>query len=377
MEIDELRDQVDVALESGDIGAVLTLLSSDEELLHLTTHFGTWLHVAAKLGQTHLIERLIAMGLDVNAEAKLGGTPLCMANVRPATPDCNAIFSAMYKSQKAVIKALIETGFDPHVVYRSVTGKLKNALSYATERGETEIVEILTDAGCKMPVEGVDVAVNEPASVETVTGADHSQILDRMASQFGSAEALSLQGIVPANDEVHVSVNVIRPNENCPFMTIFTTGMSDVAMTVPDGQEVFQYAELVMYLLGDWEIPQLNSDDAASLWPFQWLRNIAYLPHNEGTWLGGPHTIISSDDPPVPLGPNTDLTCLLLNADMMDWSPMELADGRKIRFYTVMPIYTEERDFEVKNGIVQLLQRFEEIGIPPILLPGRPNVVGN
>lgn len=68
------------------------------------------------------------------------------------------------------------------------------------------------------------------------------------------------------------------------------------------------------------------------------------------------------------------MTCLLLNVDMADWSPLELSDGRKIRFYTVMPIYTEERDFEVKHGIVQFLQKLEEIGIPPIVLPRRPNM---
>ena len=228
-----------------------------------------------------------------------------------------------------------------------------------------------------MPVEGVDIPVNEvssPPAGDSPAVDVVREVLEHLNDAIGSVEPLALQGIVPSHDDVYVSVNVIRPNENCPFITLFTTGMSEVAMTVPEGQEEFQYAELVMYLPDDWQIPQLNSDDEASLWPFQWLRKIAYYPHQEGTWLGGPHTIISSDDPPAPLGPNTEMTCLLLNADMMDWSPLELSDGRKIRFYTVMPIYTEERDFEVKNGVIPLLQLFEEIGIPPIVLPGRPNV---
>ncbi len=41
-------------------------------------------------------------------------------------------------------------------------------------------------------------------------------------------------------------------------------------------------------------------------------------------------TIISSDDPPVPLGPNTEQTCLLLLAGATEWNPLPLKDRRSV-----------------------------------------------
>lgn len=386
--------ELNAAILDDNISLVDSLLESRPQLLTHTTMLGTCLHIAIQHGTSRIVKHLIAIGADVDAIAELGGTPLRLAasegtleSVKDLiaagarfvydSPDTNTLFGTIFDGHAEIAKLLIEAGCDPHVVYRGESGQLKNALSYAVERDHSALRDILSAAGCKLPVEGVDVPVNEATSKP----ADHFQpvdsvkeVLKHLTSSIGPVEPLALQEVVPVHDDVHISVNVIKPNENCPFTTVFTTGMSDVAMAVPEGQEEFQYAELLMYLPGDWEIPQLDSNDEASLWPFQWLRNAAYLPHQNDTWLGGPHTIISSDAPPVPLGPNTDMTCLLLNADMAEWSPLELSDGRKIRFYTAMPIYTEERDLEVEYGVIALMQKFEEIGIPPIVFPGRPNV---
>ena len=109
-------------------------------------------------------------------------------------------------------------------------------------------------------------------------------------------------------------------------------------------------------------------------WPFEWLRKAAYYPHLNDTWLGGSMTIISSDDPPVPLGPNTKQTCLLLLANLGDWGPLSVEGGKKVQIYTVVPIYTEERDFEIKNGILPLLQRLQESGFTSVVDVNRLNV---
>lgn len=392
-ELIEVAREVAKAVRGGSLTESVRLLEGNRALLDFSEFGGSWLHLACRKGHSELAKWLVDQGLDVNMSDDVSGTPIHMAamyghldtvqllltvdaSLDTSDHEKNPLYSAIYSGHQHIVEFLLTTDLDIHTTYRTPDGGLSNALSFAEKRQQAQIVDLLKQAGSRMPVEGVDIPINDDSQPvdHTQTVDSVKEILEFLSDAVGPVEPVTLQEIVPVHDDVHVSVNVIKPNENCPFTTIFTTGMSEVAMTVPEGQEEFEYAELLMYLPGDWDIPQLNTDDEASLWPFQWLRNVAYLPHQEGTWLGGPHTIISSDDPPVPLGPNTDMTCLLLNADMMDWSPMELSDGRKIRFYTVMPIYTEERDFETKNGIVQLLQKFEEIGIPPILLPGRPNV---
>ena len=390
----ELENELKSAVRSGDIAIVERLLRKHPDMWEYDGVSGSWLHMAARSGDLATVELLIALGADVNRDSEFSGKPIllaarkghldvvkCLLNNNAVLsvdePNLNTLIGAVLGANVNVVECLLDAGLDADICYRSESGELKNALTLAVERHQDLIAAFLRERGCQLPVEGVDIPVNEvaqPAASASQESDAVREILDHMTDSVGPIEALALQEIVPVDDDVHVAINVIRPNENCPFTTLFTTGMSEVAMNVPEGQEKFQYAELVMYLPGDWQIPHPNSSDESTLWPFQWLRQIAYYPHLNETWLGGAHTIISSDDPPAPLGPGTDFTCLLLNADMMEWSPLELSDGRKIRFYTVMPIYTEERDFEVKHGIVPLLQRFEEIGIPPTLLPERLNV---
>jgi hypothetical protein len=73
--------------------------------------------------------------------------------------------------------------------------------------------------------------------------------------------------------------------------------------------------------------------------------------------------------------PNTKQTCLLLVADFADWSPITLADGREVHFYTVYPIHTVERDFELKHGVVPLLKRLQEAGHTTVVDVKRASVV--
>nr|WP_236262044.1 suppressor of fused domain protein [Pirellula staleyi] len=242
---------------------------------------------------------------------------------------------------------------------------------------------MLRAAGCQMPHEE-DVALDlsipkeEPAAVSAETSefsdADREAIIQAIAGEFGPVEPHALQEIVPVDAEVEVRVHVIPAGEESPFLTIFTTGMSARPMTVPEGSEAFEYAELLMHLPGDWKWKESLQEDSPYSWPFQWLRNIAYLPHLNATWLGGPHTIIASDDPPVPLGAGTDFTCLLLVADLIDCAPIELPSGRSVRVYTVVPIFTDERDLELREGVVALLKKFQKYFIPSVCLPGRPSV---
>lgn len=158
-----------------------------------------------------------------------------------------------------------------------------------------------------------------------------------------------------------------------PCLTLFTTGMSDLPMLVPPGEEAYQYAELIMHLPATWPHPR-NQSAGYDNWPIEWLRNVAYYPHLNDTWLGGATTIISSDEPPVPLGPNTKQTCLLLLANFGGWSPVSLDDGKSVCYYTVVPIYTEERDFEKTHGVVQLIQRLQDRGYTAMVDVNRANV---
>jgi hypothetical protein len=68
------------------------------------------------------------------------------------------------------------------------------------------------------------------------------------------------------------------------------------------------------------------------------------------------------------------MSCLLLIADFDAWSPIPLDDGKRIHFYTVTPLYTEERDFEKQHGIVPLLERLHASGASTVVDLHRKNV---
>lgn len=386
-------EELSQAIRDDDPESVASLLSKNPELLHVHTRLGSCVHLAAYEGHLDIVQLLVRLGADINLVPERGISPLDEAastgrlevvqylvqqgaSLDVSRPGRTPLFSAIYGGHTDVVRFLLEAGMDPHVVYRGKNGRLQNALSFAQEYERTEIAELLLKAGCRLPVEGVDKPAWKPEKIYQPTAADraHQQITARMAEEFGPVDPLAMQEIVPVHPEVHVAIHVIRPNERHPFLTLFTTGMSDRAMSVPEGQEEYQYAELVMHLPATWPHPRDESSGSETIWPCEWLRKVAYYPHLNGTWLGGRWTIISSDDPPVPLGPNTKQTCLLLLADFADWSPMLLDDGKRVHFCTVIPIYTEERDFEKKDGIVPLLQRLQERGYTTVVSVNRANV---
>jgi hypothetical protein len=184
-----------------------------------------------------------------------------------------------------------------------------------------------------------------------------------METAFGPVDPLSLQEIVPVHDDVHVSVHIIRPTESHPHLTLFTTGMSNSPMCVPLGQDEWRYAELIMHLPASWRHPREHGDDMAAFWPVQWLRQIAYFPHLNDTWLGGPVTIISSAEPPVPLGPDTKHTCLLLMADAGNFPALDVGSGKIVHVYTLNTLHTEERDYERKHGSKALFELLSKQGM--------------
>ena len=81
-------------------------------------------------------------------------------------------------------------------------------------------------------------------------------------------------------------------------------------------------------------------------------------------------TIIANEDPPQPLAPDTRLTSLLLLAEKSFIS----RDGRTIQLYRVTPLYTEERDLEIREGIGALLCTFDSHNVPFVVDLKRPSV---
>lgn len=87
------------------------------------------------------------------------------------------------------------------------------------------------------------------------------------------------------SDLVHIDVNIMRPTEERPYYVMYTTGMSDMPMTLPEeiaDREDLKHAELFMFLPGEWnpgETGQLDSDIPDSeYWPIRLIKYLARFP---------------------------------------------------------------------------------------------------
>jgi len=376
---DEIVTAIADAVDGGQVEIARQLLMKHPELLHYDYGVGTWLHRAAHQHNVEMVTMLVELGCDVNTEQNNvhRGVPLERAigthDVRVARALLEAgadpnhgrqVIGAIggdKKNSLQLVKLLDEYGADLHQTFiNEYTGQPMNALSTAIDWGKDDVAEYLRSKGAVLP----DV---EPATEESRSPSD--EIVAYFRDHFGPVQPQSLIEIVPS--EPPIAIHVVPASSERNYITLFTTGMSTQPMNVPaDGDGDFRYAELFIQLPGDWPLTKEALSDPNHGWPIHWLRSTAKFPHQHETWLGGPVTIIAREEPPQPLAPNVQFTSMLLLAERH----IETQDGRKIQLYRLTPLYTEERNLEIAEGIDALMRAFDRCSTPFIIDLNRPNV---
>lgn len=178
------------------------------------------------------------------------------------------------------------------------------------------------------------------------------------------------------SDLVHVDIHVVEPTRQGPFYTLVTSGMSEVPMKVPalDGVAL-TYAELSICLPSTWPLDTPNVLRTHYAWPVKWLQSLARFPHLYDTWLGIGHTI-PNGDPPEPFAPDTGFSSIVLLPSIMlpeAFGTLRLGESKRIEFLAVYPLYPEELDLKLGEGLDPLLDRFERCSVTDLLDLRRPN----
>ena len=163
--MDDLKTakEIRTAIKQGDVERVVALVGSDKACLNMMTPFGAWLHVAASFGKFEIVKRLVALGADVskrggtfnggaiNIAASAGHFDIvkyllsCGAEMDVSEPERNPLFGAIYGGHADIAKLLIESGIDTRVTYTGESMKNMDALAFAYERGQKDIVALLAD----------------------------------------------------------------------------------------------------------------------------------------------------------------------------------------------------------------------------------------
>ena len=199
-------------------------------------------------------------------------------------------------------------------------------------------------------------------------------ITDHVETYFGTLSGVYHEIV---SDLVHIDVLIAPPTEQQPYYALVTSGMSDLPMNVPEGFEELRYAEVFMLLPPDWPFgdKEMTSDERY-YWPIFWLKSIARFPHDYKTWIGGGHTIPNGPDAD-PLGPGTELGCVMAvtsNTPHEDFATLHVSDDKVINFYNLFPLYREEMQYKLDEGLEKLIDRFDEADISEVINPTRPNV---
>jgi hypothetical protein len=267
--------------------------------------------------------------------------------VAGAKPDpAREVLSAagLNHSALAILQLLEEYGADIHKVFiNEFTGAPMNALSQAKSYNNQDVVDYLLSKGARLPEKPSSDTENKP------------EIVSLCESVLGPADSKSLIEIVPT--EPAIAIHCVPPGEGRDYVTLFTSGMSNRPMEVPEGGEQFSHAELFIQLPPNWKHQKI--DDPEYGWPIHWLRSNAKYPHQNDTWLGGPVCLVANGDPPEPISPNADFTTLLLIAA----NKVTTSDGRLVQLYQMFPLFTDERQLEIEQGVHALMKALDEAGI--------------
>jgi len=203
-----------------------------------------------------------------------------------------------------------------------------------------------------------------------------SSYAEEINSHFGDiftdCEAVVFHEVV--SDLVHIDVNVMKPTQTGGFHILYTTGMSDLPMTLPDHiaeRTDLRYAELIMLLPDSWnpgksfsistEMPLQDS------WAIDLIKYLARFPHEHKTWLCDGHTIPNGSNY-EPYLKDSRMSCVvLLPSPIEALSNLITADGTTINFYSVLPITRAEAEFKLKRGMDALLDKFTKTKVPLII----------
>jgi hypothetical protein len=196
-------------------------------------------------------------------------------------------------------------------------------------------------------------------------------IEDHVSRNVGRFDVL--HEIIPL--DLHIDVLLVKPTRKLDRCSLVTMGMCERAMTVPQGEADPKFAELMMCLPSSWKFTDEAQQEERYSWPLFWLQTLARFPHQANTFLAPGHTI-PNGDPPEPIGPDTEMRCILIREPVATPEAFRTLKLKKktIHFYALVPLYREEMEYKIARGYEALTKLLDEHHVTELLDPKRPSV---
>ncbi len=171
---------------------------------------------------------------------------------------------------------------------------------------------------------------------------------------------------------VHLDLHIIKPNEKIPYLTLITSGMSDLDMVVREGTEnpdEYQLAEMITFLPPDWPIEAFagtgseGSENLKGWYPAGLMKYHARAVHERKYALSWYHTV-ANGDPAEPIEEGVGMVGFLMAP------PLQLGqegffipthDGREIRLLNLVPIWPDEVVYAINKGGSALCDKLDRV----------------
>lgn len=204
--------------------------------------------------------------------------------------------------------------------------------------------------------------------------ADNLEAVEKHISRHLGEPATVFHELVSTT--VHIDVHFVQPTPERPWISLVTSGMSDIPMNAPEGAGEFRFAELMIRLPAGWKLSDEAFKQEENYWPIRTLKFLARFVHEYETWLSFGHTI-PNGNPPAPLAPGLPFTGMILSPPWIggdDLATLRLADGTPVHFWSLVPLHPSEMAFKLANGADALFKRLAAAGHSDLFDPRRPAV---
>jgi hypothetical protein len=177
---------------------------------------------------------------------------------------------------------------------------------------------------------------------------------------------------------IQLKVFWVAPSAQRRFHTLVTCGLAERPMSPPPEVADLRWAELSICLPPEWPIDPNRNGPRETMWPLEVLSNVARYAHENETWVWHGHTL-GGPGPGESFAADTQLACVALGDPVQFpfmFRVLEMADGRLVYLFNMIPIYIEEQRLAMWRGTDHLLDRLEEKGMAGVLDIRRQSVAG-
>jgi len=181
------------------------------------------------------------------------------------------------------------------------------------------------------------------------------ELIDNHLSEFFDEDEILVMH-EKESEVVHSDIYIIKPNEDRDYYIMISSGMSALPMHVPFDSPHLAFAEVMILLPSDWNINYNDFANENNYWPIRLLKQLSKYPHLNNTWLGWGHTIPLNDQHIV----NHNFHSVLLLDSITfseDFTTIE-NEEKNICVYSVIPLYKEELDYVLQEGVSKLMEKF-------------------